>query len=228
MKRILYSPYGGLGDNLQFSTLPEQISKKGEEFYIHKNSAYRNQEIFDLVWKHNPFCKGVSEEQPNIDTNIVSSNNLGHINTLEQNNSCELTDGLPKIYYKPNFLQNLSDMCVVNLSAISAKYTPEQVKIIKSMLPDNYLIVEFKHMTDSEHMVYYKDDIKRNKLLVKDIFELCDVLNSCKQYFCLHSGDATLSAAINKKNTVCFIGEQNHAANIHKLFIFNNIDYIFV
>ena len=49
MKKILYQPWGGLGDNLQFSTLPEMFSKLGYEVYISDKNAYRSVEIFDLV-----------------------------------------------------------------------------------------------------------------------------------------------------------------------------------
>jgi hypothetical protein len=33
-KIIISQPWGGLGDNLHFSTLPELFSKKGYEVYI--------------------------------------------------------------------------------------------------------------------------------------------------------------------------------------------------
>ena len=49
-KVILYQPWGGLGDNLQFSTLPKLYSEIGYEFYISDQNVYRNPEIKKLVW----------------------------------------------------------------------------------------------------------------------------------------------------------------------------------
>ena len=48
-KIIISQPWGGLGDNLHFSTLPELFSKKGHEVYISENNAVRNAEIFDFT-----------------------------------------------------------------------------------------------------------------------------------------------------------------------------------
>ena len=55
---IIYEQYGGLGDNLQFSTLPELYSNNGFDVYIHTESKVRNSEIYDLVWGINPYIKG--------------------------------------------------------------------------------------------------------------------------------------------------------------------------
>ena len=50
-KIIIYQPYGGLGDNLAFSTLPELFNNKGIMCYIHINNSTRNDdEVYDLVW----------------------------------------------------------------------------------------------------------------------------------------------------------------------------------
>jgi len=54
-KIIISQPWGGLGDNLQYSTLPELFSKKGYDVYISNNNKVRNNEIFDLIWKMNPY-----------------------------------------------------------------------------------------------------------------------------------------------------------------------------
>ena len=36
---VIYQQYGGLGDNLQYSTLPELYSKQGYDVYIHTNNV---------------------------------------------------------------------------------------------------------------------------------------------------------------------------------------------
>ena len=61
MSDVLIKAYhGGLGDCLQFSTLPEQFSKQqGRDTYVLDESNFRNKEIYDLVWGCNPYIKGV-------------------------------------------------------------------------------------------------------------------------------------------------------------------------
>ena len=56
---ILSAWHGGLGDSLQFSTLPEEFHKQqGRDTYILENAPFRNPEIYDLVWGENPYVKG--------------------------------------------------------------------------------------------------------------------------------------------------------------------------
>ena len=59
---ILSAYHGGLGDNLQFSTLPEEFHKQqGRDTYIWSQASFRNQEIYDLVWGCNPYIKGIKD-----------------------------------------------------------------------------------------------------------------------------------------------------------------------
>ena len=56
---LIKAYHGGLGDCLQFSTLPEQFSKQqGRDTYVLDESHFRNKEIYDLVWGCNPYIKG--------------------------------------------------------------------------------------------------------------------------------------------------------------------------
>lgn len=67
MNNVILSAYhGGLGDNLQFSTLPEEFFKQqGRETYIWSRSKFRNPEIYDLVWGNNPYIKGIKDGEWN-------------------------------------------------------------------------------------------------------------------------------------------------------------------
>ena len=74
--KIINIDFGGLGDHLQFSTLPEEFFKKYKKkvkTYIFENSSFRNKEIYDLVWKKNPFIYGISKSKPN----------SGHLNEIK-------------------------------------------------------------------------------------------------------------------------------------------------
>ena len=82
--KIININFGGLGDHLQFSTLPENFkNSKKSKIYIFENSSFRNKEIYDLVWK-NPFVHGMSKLKPN----------SGHLEEIK----------FPKI--KKNIIQN--------------------------------------------------------------------------------------------------------------------------
>ena len=70
-KIIISQPWGGLGDNLQFSTLPELYDKLGYEVYVSNNNKVRNKEIYDLVWGENPYIKGVIDDN---EGTVVGSN----------------------------------------------------------------------------------------------------------------------------------------------------------
>ena len=51
--------HGGLGDALQFSTLPEEFSKQQDrKTYIVEDAPFRNEGIYDLVWDKNPYVLG--------------------------------------------------------------------------------------------------------------------------------------------------------------------------
>jgi hypothetical protein len=51
--------WGGLGDNLAFSTLPELFADTDVDVYLSSKCMVRNNGITDLVWKPNPYLKGV-------------------------------------------------------------------------------------------------------------------------------------------------------------------------
>ena len=108
---ILSAFHGGLGDNLQFSTLPEEFHKQqGRDTYIWSQASFRNQEIYDLVWGCNPYVKGVKDgrrtagDTPEI--NFVNPNGYySSITNWEYLHGLEPTNSLPKIYYEPKKLE---------------------------------------------------------------------------------------------------------------------------
>ena len=59
---ILYQQFGGLGDNLQFSTLPERFHRMNKTFSVSKENEVFNDEVTDLVWGHNPFVQDVKSD----------------------------------------------------------------------------------------------------------------------------------------------------------------------
>lgn len=103
-KIIITQDWGGLGDNLQYSTLPEEFAKKrGEKcVWISNKNAYRYDGIRQLVWDWNPWICGYTDEPPNAGTanGGYSNTHNDHIRGIEAQHGLEPTNSYPKIYYE--------------------------------------------------------------------------------------------------------------------------------
>ena len=104
MSDVLIAAYhGGLGDSLQFSTLPEEFSiQQGRDTFVWDRAFFRNPEIAQLVWGQNPYIKGVkggkwnAGDIPEIKFENVAGNSIG---SWEQLHGLEPRNKYPKIYY---------------------------------------------------------------------------------------------------------------------------------
>ena len=235
MKYILQQSWGGLGDNLQFASLPEMLSKNGHEFYLHVNNRYRNSEIYDLVWKNNPYVKGiVGDELPNAGECKVSqmvqfSTEINFIRRWELAHGidCPRENYYPKLFYTPKKIKELEGKNVICISGIT-------------LTPDYYtrvgLIEELKNLIGEESNVslIFGDDINLphlvygdETLLVKDIYHHCDIIHSCKRYVTIFSGSAVLASILKATSSspdihVYIAPETGDHRN---LFIFENTNY---
>jgi hypothetical protein len=229
MKNIIISqPWGGLGDNLQFSTLPELYSKKGYSVFISINNKVRNYEIHNLVWEKNPFIKGflndnqgelvgVSRQHlwPNVTENHYS------IHRIEIAHGFPPTNFYPKIYYEPNYFTEYNNDIIIDLTGSSQVYSFEKYKeFIDYFTPviinaDNKKIkvITFKNLGVSPifNQVYnYLKSIIINieYLVIETLIQYCDILNSCDKVIIVNSGINSLVAAIKqdkpKPDVLCY------------------------
>ena len=154
----LAQPWGGLGDNLQFSSLPRLYSENGVDFYLSNENAYRNPEIYEFCWGHNPYVKGIANHPPTIGAcapgapqgmsdNIVAASEIRH--------GFPAQSKYPEIYYEPNYIEELSDKVIVDLSAhsvitcgIETLYNVEKLhRLIDECIPkENILLAQFNHI----------------------------------------------------------------------------------
>jgi|688.fasta_scaffold18544_5 hypothetical protein len=206
-KVILLVNFGGLGDNLQFSTLPEEFkNQKNLDFYIHQSTYnnFRNKEIFSLVWEMNPYFKGVSNNEAN----------AGHIHgypgldnmicDIEIMHGLECKNNTFKLYYEPK--KSGSFNFIFDLTSISLKdyYTQnkEQLsKIVEEILEDydtDIYFVEFINLKSKDYFPIINIP-KAKKIEIKSIFEYCDVLSSCNNFVGLHSGGSHLATTYKNK-----------------------------
>jgi len=238
MDKILHQPWGGLGDNLQYSTLPEKFNKMGVKFYIHKNNAFRNSEIFDLVWGMNPYVEGMSDDKFNCGSTIPNSEyGLEFINQVEKAHGVELSkEPYPKIYYKPKMLPSFKGKTVVNLASISSVYSKPEIDRIKKELElcSDIIYVYFEKElnvnpfnNDTHHMY---DIESENSHKINTIFEHCDIIFSCNKYVCLYSGASVLAAAIKRDSplpeiTAYVRKEKESILRNRNTYNFKNISY---
>ena len=99
-----------MGDHAVYSSLPERFARLGRDVYLDADTESSNPEIRDLIWKMNPFIKGLSDRKPN--AGYVRQGHFYDIaNRLQGYRSIEAMErahGLPppyglapKIYYTP-------------------------------------------------------------------------------------------------------------------------------
>ena len=222
MKRILFQPWGGLGDNFQYSTLPERYAEIGDEFYISDKNVYRNPLTYDLVWKTNPHVKGISTDTPNVGANIPF---ITHVNGKTRIYNWEICHGLepknelPKLYYKPNVIEPLKDVVLVDFSGHTAWVVPENLdEILKENFGDRKIVIPTSRFSNKQFQGFKHDE----KIETTDLFHFADMIHSCYYFVCSFSGNAVLASALNKQNTTCFEPKPNYYFGD---FRFPNINY---
>jgi hypothetical protein len=226
-KAILYQPWGGLGDNLQFSTLPRRFAEDNTKTFISRKNVYRNDEIKKIVWDPNPFItNSESNEAPNCGSSttatpsraLTSARNI--VEWQEIRHGLEPKSLLPEIHYTPSRISDLSDTMVVDLGAHSAflhnKYNLIMlVENINSILKENEnyrtILVNSKYNKGPRKSLQGRrwrgplDGLYSHLegLEIADIFHYADVVNSCKKFVCLYSGSTVLASCLRKKETLC-------------------------
>ncbi len=188
MDRILYNKGVGIGDWLRLSTLPELFSKQGSDVFIYNNIKETNlsKDVVDLIMM-NPYIKGFSNSSYNcgdLDEFLFDDTIWDNYNSMqikEYQNKVEITDGVPIIYYQPNFRKEFSDKLVVDINCNTEK--------------NNY-ILDYYNKFDGVYL-NSKIDVPEN-YITKDIFEYIDIIYSCKEFRCLFSGGSFIASAIKR------------------------------
>ena len=234
--------HGGLGDALQFSTLPEEFYKQqGRKTYIVEDAPFRNPEIYDLVWDKNPYVHGKK-------AGVWNAGDLAEIpyqqlcmdgkGTGNMISNWELFHGLkpvnthPKIYYEPEIHDGFKDVFIVDYSSTTIDYDQNELKRIledtKKEYPDKrFLSVDFvKSVSSNSYDIDYDGYVE-----VESIFRYCDLIASSYGILTLSSGASHMSSAIKDYSpdlkSICVMSKKWY--NYHKergLFFFDNIDYV--
>lgn len=237
--------HGGLGDSLQFSTLPEEFYKQqGRKTYLWSEAKFRNDDIKKLVWGFNPYvdrgsCGSTPREGdwnagdiPQIEYSNVAGTCIAN---WEKLHGLKPTNKYPKIYYKPKGLVGYYDTFLVDFTSISINYPVDKLlnklNEIRETYPDKrFLEVTFSQNLNNEGK-HNKYDMNLEKLVVNNIFEYCDYISASYGLVALSSGASHLSSALMEYHptlkSICIMEESwyNHHVDRGNLFIFDNIDY---
>ena len=239
---FLKAYHGGLGDALQFSTLPEEFYKQqGRRTYILEDAPFRNPEIYDLVWDKNPYVHGKKAgvwnagDIPEIPYQELCMSGKGTGNMIS---NWELFHGLkvvnshPKIYYEPEMHDGFKDVFIVDYTSTTIDYEQNELKRIledtKKEYPDKrFLSVDFtKSVSSNSYDIGYDGYVE-----VESIFRYCDLIASSYGILTLSSGASHMSSAIKDYSpdlkSICVMSKKWY--NYHKergLFFFDNVDYV--
>lgn len=197
---VIYQPWGGLGDNLAHSTLPEQCHKHGIKCFLSKHNVYRNDGIKKFVWDNNPYIDG---EVDDIDlswfNNITKHEKIGmnHLEAIQSYYGFTEYYHYPKIYYTPKYIQNYEDKTLIDLSAHTTicMYDPKKVyDILKEYnIKDEVIVVTHSNL---KYQKIFDISNKFETVDITDLYHYCDLLASCKGFLTFHSGQSTLASTI--------------------------------
>ena len=207
---VIQIPFGGLGDHLIYSSLPELLWKqKGIKTFISNKSIFRSEAIREFVWELNPYIEFTSEKGwfihqplkydfPTLDEYLQKLFNL-------QGNGC------PKVYYRPNLVEQLKEKNIVDPSYGAAGkangyyengFHKRFIKYLKSNVNEFILVAHRHSKTKNPLEELIKRTFNPDCYSVFTIGELADVLFSARKRYILYSGAASVSAALGLPSIV--------------------------
>ena len=206
--------FGGLGDSLQFSTLPRRFSELGHEVYLVDDAPFRGTETKQLVWDNNPYILG----QKNIDWKLGDTPGTVYENKFDSFiKNWEHIHGLipindfPEIYYKPLWVDNIEG--IIDISTITLSYNiTALINDIKDYISLNYPTLNFKIVSSKHSQI--TDNHGFEVIELESLNNYVDIINSCKVFISVHSGQHALAAALRNTNKefkqVCYMPEHDN------------------
>lgn len=206
--------YGGLGDHLLHSPLP-RIAKQIHGFdkvFISNLSNYNNPVTKKLVWENNPFVDGFNNEDSDYPKfgSIPNDKNILDVVADFFKLSSDARFLEPEIYYKPKVLSKYQNAIIFEPNHSNAYGIPS-IKQIKSYFVNIGLTHQMKSLKGHYPQL-------AEMLITKSLNHFCDIICSCKEFYCFTSGAATLAAALSKPTTVLFVDGINpmfHHSKLH-------------
>lgn len=231
MKYHLSAYHSGLGDWLQLSTLPERLSALGHEVHLWEKAEFRNAGIRELILK-NPYIlppiPGAEWSLGDIPGLAYKNDQRSFIANWEAMFEMVPENDLPKIYYEPKYIGKFEG--IIELSAIHHKFNAEElVRNTQLLIAANPGVNWFQLVSKWQSNPVLIPGIQQ--LQIRDIFQLCDIINNCITFVSCMSGQHSLSAAIQRTNAslkqYCFIPQSDWKWVMEsQKFVYPNIHYI--
>jgi hypothetical protein len=207
---VIQIPFGGLGDHLVYSSLPELLwEQKKIETFVSDKSVFRSRAIRDFVWKPNPYIeftgrKGWFRYRPLNNSFLTIDEYLQNLFGLQ-------ADGCPKVYYKPCMVQQLEGKTIVDPSfgpsgKANGYYETDFHRRFIDFLEKNagdFVLLVGKYK-EAENPL----EAKIRRLLqppcygIDSIKGRADALFSAERRYLMYSGSASLSAAMRLPSAV--------------------------
>lgn len=218
---IIKTSAGGLGDHLRLTTIPELCFKNGIECYLDESNNYTNKDIFDVVWKNNPFIKAKKRSADALDLTDAAyrkimedrfyKSKLSFIENIEMIYGFHPTNKTPKLYFSPQNLAFLNDKVLVDLNCKTHffhyqldldTFIPLLTQQLQQYEPNEIVILEILGIDNfNKYIPCYEQIPSENRLFSNSLKEAADILYSVKYAVLLLSGSSSLSCALNKPST---------------------------
>ena len=240
---LLQIGYGGLGDNLFLSHIP-QIAKETSDVcrvFISTRSVFRDDAYKQLIWESNPYVDGFVDEPgfeivgPHaqrvrgslLDHYLLKlglNNRISYLepgcNLLDQYMlALGLDDGLR--FHEPKIYQEIPRKTEYENTIL---YDPNYITHVGAISAE--AVSEFfkrEGVQVNAQMQPYGNSIQlpeiTHRISTASIVDFCSLIVSCKALYCLMSGTATLAAALGKGCTVLYGDGANkiyHHSRLHR------------
>lgn len=207
---VIQIPFGGLGDHLIYSSLPELLWKqKGIKTFISNKSIFRSKAIRDFVWRLNPYV--TFTEEKGWFTYKTVENNFPTVDGYFQNLFNLQGDGSPKVYYEPNLIKQIEEKTIVDPSCgatgkangyFDTDFYKRFTEYLKSHVGEFVLITHLHSGTKNDFQELIIKEFRPECYSVSTIEEFSDVMYSAKERYLLHSGGASLAAALRLESNI--------------------------
>ena len=216
---IIKTSAGGLGDHLRLSTIPELANSIGIDCYLYKNNNYSNKDIYNLVWKDNPYIKETSDdigesfdltdfEYRRIMNEQFQDSDKSFMENIEMIYGFHATNKSPKVYYKPSNISFLKDKILVDLNSKThffhyqldmKTFLPLLESQLKSYNPEEIVLLDIPEIENfNKYISFYNDIPQSNILKSNSLIEAADILSNTRFNILLHSGSSSLCCALGK------------------------------
>jgi len=235
---ILSQPWGGLGDNLQLTVIPELCKAHNIKCFLSNHNAYRNPGIHDFVWKDNKNISGYTDEPAEFQHTLINpKHNI--VQAVQLGYGFEPITEYPVVDYVPNKIDEYKNKTLIDFSACSIReqYNFDNLNsIITNYNLSHQETLVVTHSTMPAYSILDKTLDSFECIDVTDLYTYSDILYSCKKFITLFSGQSVLASTIkNKMNTDMEIdvllcpmhGDPNFFHPDHNIgYTFSNTNYI--